>query len=63
MRANIGSEPDIIFLLEHKSFDDPGVAVQIGRYAVSILNRYLRQAPDPRGLFPSIIPILIYHER
>ena len=61
MLARNGNEPDIVFILEHKSFHDPALAVQIGRYTARILNWYEQEEVASRATFPLIMPILIYH--
>ena len=52
-----GSEAYVYLLFEHKSYPDPGVALQLLRYMVRI---WTRQREDGEVLRP-IIPILIYH--
>ena len=55
-----GNEPDIIFLLEHKSVQDPWAPLQITEYVSRVWNRYRQQDSASPDLVPGIIPILIY---
>ena len=59
--ARFRDEPGTIyFLLEHKSYDDPGAVLQCLRYAVRIQARHRREHPeDP--LLPVVLPGLIHH--
>ncbi|MBF0510007.1 MAG: Rpn family recombination-promoting nuclease/putative transposase [Deltaproteobacteria bacterium] len=50
----------VCLLLEHKSYTDPQVPVQLLRYMAQIWNQLLDQKPVPKPL-PVVIPLVIYH--
>ncbi len=48
-------------LLEHKSFPDAGVALQVWKYKVRIWEQYAQNQESKLGALPTIIPVVFYH--
>ncbi len=59
--AQMGGQLVLIYvLLEHKSGTDRWTALQVLRYAVRVLDRFLVEHPDATFL-PPIVPIVVHH--
>ena len=62
-RAHVAGRGVLIYLvLEHKSYGDRFTALQLLRYVVRIIDRFLQQHPDAASL-PPIVPIVVHHGR
>jgi predicted transposase YdaD len=59
--VELAGRPALVYvLLEHKSYHDPWVALQLLRYVVRIWEKALRAEPPPARL-PPVIPLVVYH--
>lgn len=57
-----GNEHLVYMLVEHKSYHDPLVAVQLYRYLGEIWQQqWIRVKPEARGPLPVIHPVVLYH--
>ena len=56
-----GDDQDVFILIEHKSVIDRKVVYQVDRYVAAIRHWSIRQRSDSTGLYPLVIPILLYH--
>lgn len=54
-----GRESYLYFLLEHKSYSDPDIALQLLNYIVSVY-RHLRKK-EKKAKLPAVIPLVFYH--
>lgn len=54
-----GKDSYLYFLLEHKSYPDPDIALQLLSYLVSIYQRLRKESP--RGKLAPVIPLVFYH--
>ena len=59
-----GSPQLIYMLMEHKSYSDPVVAVQLFRYLGAIWQQqWVTRKSSERGSLPMIHPVVLYHGR
>ena len=59
--VKLAGRPALIYvLLEHKSYHDPWVALQLLRYVTRIWEKSLREEPPPTRL-PPVVPLVVYH--
>jgi predicted transposase YdaD len=64
MRDRGGKEHLVYMLVEHKSYHDPLVAVQLHRYLGEIWQQlWINRSDDERGPLPRIHPVVFYHGR
>ena len=57
-----GPKPAFVYaLLEHKSYSDPGTALQIHKYKGRIRERYADGKADRLRALPPILPLVFYH--
>jgi predicted transposase/invertase (TIGR01784 family) len=57
-----GKRQLVYILMEHKSYRDPVVAVQLHRYVGSVWQReWIALAPAERGELPVVHPVVFYH--
>ena len=62
MRDNRGGEHLVYMLVEHKSYHDPLVAVQLYRYLGAIWQQqWIHRESKARGPLPVIHPVVLYH--
>lgn len=57
-------QPAFVYaLLEHKSYSDPGTALQLWKYKARIWEAYARGEADRLRALPAIVPLVFYHGR
>ena len=57
-------QPAFVYaLLEHKSYSDPGTALQMWKYKARIWEAYARGEADRLRALPAIVPLVFYHGR
>ena len=55
-------QPGFVYaLLEHKSYPDPGTALQVLKYKVRILEMYAQGRAGRLRALPTVIPLVFYH--
>jgi hypothetical protein len=59
IQSRTGKPARLYLLLEHKSYPDPWVALQLLGYLVRLLEREKQQRPKPP--LPLVIPLVLYH--
>ena len=58
-----GDDQDVFILIERKSVIDRKALYQVDRYVAAIRHWSIRQRSVSTGLYPLVIPILLYHGR
>ena len=61
VRLRDGQPGFVYALLEHKSYPDPGTALQVMDYKVRILKMYAQGRAGRLRALPTVIPLVFYH--
>ncbi|MDE0102451.1 MAG: Rpn family recombination-promoting nuclease/putative transposase [Bryobacterales bacterium] len=61
VRLRDGQPGFVYALLEHKSYPDPGTALQVLKYKVRILEMYAQGRAGRLRALPTVIPLVFYH--
>ena len=63
VRFKNGRPGFVYVLLEHKSYSDPGTALQVAKYKTRIWEAYAQGLAARLRALPAIIPLVLYHGR